>query len=461
MNAIDQSFSPSLECARFVASTAFKDLPQAVTDFVKKDLLDWLGGAIAGAVNTASEPIKKVETLLGGNSQASIIGMGSGNVQFASMCNAYFGSITDSDDVDRESITHPGAVTLPPALALAEFLKKDGKELITSIACGFEVMLRIGAAITPEHYKVFHTTATTRVFGAAMTSGKLLGLTEVQLLWALGNAGTSSAGLWQFLANGAMSDLLHTANAAGNGMLSALLASNGFSGATRILEGEKGFFAGYARQEPKLELFKDFGKTWRTDKVSFRPYPCCRHTHSAIDAALDIRDKLYGQKPVEIRLATYGTANTVAGKRAPTNGRDAKFSLSYCVASALARGKPSQKDFLEAQVTNPDIQALESLVKIEESDELNAALPKCWPARLEVKTDNGETFTSEVWNPKGDPENPVGWRDLAEKFVMLTEDLINPVSQLNIVSMCNALDQLNDPAAMILKEVNSNLVNRS
>ena len=106
-------------------------------------------------------------------------------------------------------------------------------------------MLRIGASITPEHYKIFHTTATTGIFGASVAAGKILGLDEKRLLWALGNAGTLSCGLWQFLRDGGMSKFLHTAHAAGQGVYVALLAREGFSGATHILEGEQGFFKGF------------------------------------------------------------------------------------------------------------------------------------------------------------------------------------------------------------------------
>ncbi len=446
-------FSPSLECAKFVANVSYKDLPASVVDFVKKDILDWIGCAIAGSKNPSAKPMKQVEELLGGNLQASIVGVGRGNLQYAAMTNAYFGHITETDDVDKESITHPATVNIPPALALTEYLKKDGKQLIVAVACGFEVMLRIGASVTPGHYKVFHTTATAGIFGAAMAAGKLLGLTETQLLSALGNAGTSSAGLWQFLTDGAMSKFLHTANAAGSGVLVALLAKEGFSGAKQILEGDQGFFVGYGRQEPKVDLFKDFGQNWRTDKVSFKPYPCCRHIHSAIDAALDIHDKIKGKKIKDATLYTYATANAKAGKRAPVNGRDGKFSLSYCVASTLLRGKPSLNAFSQSAVENPAVKALEANLKIEENDEFNKVVPRNWPARLEVETVDGQKYSAQVWNPTGDPENPLDWEALCDKFKLLTNGIISPEGQDKVISLCKDLETLKDPGQLLV-EVN-------
>ena len=88
-------------------------------------------------------------------------------------CNAYFGHILEMDDVDKESISHPATVVMPAALAMGAWNASSGKEVITSIVAGFEVMLRIGATIAPEHYKIFHTTATTGIFGASVEAGKI------------------------------------------------------------------------------------------------------------------------------------------------------------------------------------------------------------------------------------------------------------------------------------------------
>ena len=264
----NQTWSPSKACADFVADLQYADIPAAVIDTMKRDTLDWIGCAVGGAADRSSQPIKAVADVLGGNSHATPIDCGRRNVVLAAMSNAYFGHILEMDDVDRDSISHPATPNLAAAFAAAEFAGKQGKDVLLAAVCGFEIMLRIGAAITPAHYKIFHTTATTGVFGAAMAAGKLLDLDAIQLNWALGNAGTMSAGLWQFLPDGGMSKFLHTGAAAGNGILVAMLAKNGFSGATHILEGKQGFFAGYARQEVCYDLFKDFGEKWRAGLIS-------------------------------------------------------------------------------------------------------------------------------------------------------------------------------------------------
>ncbi len=451
MTNVIHDFSPSVECAKFVSNLTYQDLPNEVIDFVKKDILDWIGCAIAGSADPASQPIKKVTHLLGNNPQASVFGCEPMSVQHAALCNGYFSHIRETDDVDRDSISHPASINIPPAIALSEYLKKDGKSLILAVTAGFEIMLRIGASITPAHYQVFHTTSTAGIFGAAMAAGKMLGLSEIQLQWALGNAGTCSAGLWQFLPDGAMSKFIHTGGAAGNGVLVALLAQNGFSGAKHILEGKQGFFEGYARQDVNFDYFKDFGSKWRTALVSFKPYPCCRHTHSAIDAALDIRKQANGGKLSSITLFTYNAATNKAGKRAPANGREAKFSLTYCIASSILRGTPSERDFDNDKVNEQEVKHLESLIKLAIDDELNACVPRNWPARIEAVTEDGEKLVAQIRDPKGDPENAIDWEGISTKFMVMTDGIIPADAQQEIINACKNLENLQDPSSLIKK----------
>ena len=175
----NQIWSPSKACADFVADLQYADIPAAVIDTMKRDTLDWIGCAVGGAADRSSQPIKVVADVLGGNSQATSIDCGRRNVVLAAMSNAYFGHILEMDDVDRDSISHPATPNLAAAFAAAEFAGKQGKDVLLAAVCGFEIMLRIGAAITPAHYKIFHTTATTGVFGAAMAAGKLLDLDAI------------------------------------------------------------------------------------------------------------------------------------------------------------------------------------------------------------------------------------------------------------------------------------------
>lgn len=421
-----EPFSPSRACAEFAVGLKFEDIPANVIDLIKRDLLDWAGCAIKGSADRSAAPIKAARALLGGAPQAGVFGDPAlTDMRTAATENAYFGHIFEMDDVDRDSISHPATVVMPGALAAAQYYGKSGKDILTATVAGFEVMLRIGAAITPAHYQVFHTTATTGVFGSAMSAGKILGLPADRMLWALGNAGTLSCGLWQFNPDGAMSKFIHAGGAAGNGLWVALLAKDGFSGASHILEGKQGFFAGFARQDVNLDLFKDFGKRWRAGTISFKPYPCCRHTHSAIDAALDIRRQLAelgGDSIQKLVVHTYGTALSIAGKTKPKSAREAKFSISYCVAASILYGTPEEATF--GHFDSPELKALLEKITVIDDPAIDACVPTNWPCRIEAVTESGKEISAQIKAPKGDPENEVSWDGCEMKFRTMTLDIL-------------------------------------
>lgn len=445
---MEEKFTPSQACAAFAAGLRYEDIPDKVLDLIKRDLLDWAGCAIKGSRDRSSQPIRNVKALLGGAPQAGVFGDPAlTDMRTAATENGYFGHIFEMDDVDRESISHPATVVMPPALAAAQYFGRSGRDILTAIVAGFEVMLRIGAAITPAHYKIFHTTATTGVFGAAASAGRILRLPPERMLWALGNAGTLACGLWQFNPDGAMSKFIHAGGAAGNGLWVALLAQNGFSGASHILEGPQGFFAGFARQEVNMELFRDFGKRWRAGTISFKPYPCCRHTHSAIDAALEIRRQLLekpGDRIARLTAHTYGTALSIAGKTRPKTGRDAKFSLSYCIVSSILRGSPAEASFSQQATEDPELRALLERITVIDDPKLDACVPHNWPSRIEAVTESGRELTAQVQAPKGDPENEISWAECETKFRTMTLDILTGKQQDAVIAYAKEFDGVAD-----------------
>ena len=171
--------------------------------------------------------------------------------------------ITETDDLHRASVTHPGCVVLPAVLALGERLDVSGAQLLRAMLCGFEAMCRIGAAVGPAHYRVWHNTSTCGPFGSAMAAAELLGLNDAQTRDALGNAGTQASGFWQFLETGAMSKHLHAGRACESGLLAAELAARGFTGPEEILEGSKGFFAAMCEDPQPERLLAEPTAPWQ------------------------------------------------------------------------------------------------------------------------------------------------------------------------------------------------------
>jgi 2-methylcitrate dehydratase PrpD len=239
-------------------------------------------------------------------------------------------------------------------------------------------------------------------------------------VWALGNAGTQASGLWQFLDTGAMSKHLHTARAAESGVLAALLAERGFTGPEAILEGEKGFFAGLCPDPLPHAVTADEAAPWQLTKTSIKPWPCCRHTHPAIDAALSLHSPLAGAPVARVRVGAYRAALDVCDRPRPDDPYSAKFSLQHCVAAALCDGAVTQSSFDAAARTR--LAGPRSKVDLVLKPDLDAAYPQAWGAEVIVETLDGGAHRALRRDAKGDPENPVTAAELAAKARALLGD---------------------------------------
>ena len=383
-------------------------------------VLDWLGSALAG-LGTDTGQIFVNYARLQPVGEATVLGLAEGrSAEVAALVNGALSHIVEMDDVERESVTHPAAVVIPAALAIAERVEASGLDLLAAVVAGYEVMVRVGAALGAEHYHHFHNTSTAGVFGAAAAAGWLLNLDRDQLVWALGNAGTQAAGLWQFNEEGALTKPLHPGRAAANGVLAATLSRLGLTGARQILEGERGFFAGLApRGNPQrvVEHLGEPAEPLRVHAISIKPHASCRHTHAPIDAALALHARLSAVEDIaQVRIGTYRAALTLCDKPDPRTAPDAKFSLQYCVATALRRGRVDLAQFSDAALADPTVRALLPHIEVAMEPARDAAYPACWSAAVRVTLGDGRTIEAAQDRPKGDPENPLTPAELEEKF---------------------------------------------
>lgn len=383
-------------------------------------VLDWLGSALAG-IGTDTGRIFLEYARLQPAGKVTLLGLSEGrSVEVAALVNGALSHIVEMDDVERESVTHPGAVVVPAALAVAERVGASGLELLAAVVAGYELMVRVGAALGAEHYYHFHNTSTAGVFGAAAAAGWLLGLDRDRLVWALGNAGTQASGLWQFNDEGALTKPLHPGRAAANGVLAATLSRLGLTGARHILEGERGFFAGLAPRGDPQQVVAHLGEAdepLRVRKISIKPHASCRHTHAPIDAALALRAQLPADAAIAaVRVSTYKAALTLCDKPDPRSSADAKFSLQFCVASALLRGQVGLTEFSDAALADKAVRALLPRIEVAIDAARESAYPGCWSAAIEVTLADGRSFKAAQDRPKGDPENPLSVPELEAKF---------------------------------------------
>ena len=419
--------SISRELGAFISGLRYEDIPEKVRILAKYCFLDWLGSVYAGS---GEEPVRMMlEMVKGmpGKPECTVNPDGSKNIPLlAALINGASSHMVEMDDLHRPSIFHPAAPIIPAALAVAEREERPGKDLIAAIVAGYEVGIRVAEMVGKSHYQFWHTTATCGTFGAAVAAGKLLLLDPQQMVWALGSAGTQASGLWEFLSESAMSKQLHPGKAAMNGILAALLAQQGFTGAEHIFEGEKGFCKATSGDYDFRGATDGLGREYHMGGNSFKFHASCGHTHSALDAALMLREEagvsLEAVEKVKVKL--YSAALDLLANVPLTRPYIAKFHIPFCIATALKFGKVGLEAFTEERLNDGELRDLMTRVELSSDEELDREYPEKWGAIVEVSTRDGRVFSQKVEYPKGDPQNPLSRQEFSDKFINLTEGIL-------------------------------------
>ncbi|MFB4164658.1 MmgE/PrpD family protein [Alteribacillus sp. JSM 102045] len=417
--------SLSQALARYVRNTNYEDLPEDVVSFTKLCILDYFGSAFAGANKPPIQKIDEFVKEMGGEQQATAVTGGKTSVMNAALINGAASHIVELDDIHKASIIHAATVVVPAALSMAEWKKRSGKDFIAAVAIGYEVAYRIGEAVTPSHYYYWHNTATCGTFGAAAAAAKLLDLKEEQIIHAIGSAGTQAAGLWEFIEDGAMTKQMHPGKAAMNGVISAVLAKKGFTGAQKILEGNRGFFRAMSEQYDESKITDRLGEEFKIVENSFKIHASCRHTHHAMDLMIDLakENPTFLQEVERITVKTYQVALDITDNNNPATQYASKFSLQFCTALALIKKQGGLGDFNEESLWDDRIRELMTKVEVKVDPEIDARYPNKWGAKVELELNNGEKIIKETDFPKGDPENPVTSNEILDKFSLLAKNL--------------------------------------
>ena len=414
--------------AAFVSELRYEDLPQEVVQRTEDFFLDWLASALAGR---GAVPVRALEKF------AANMGPGDGPSEvltdrrrtsplFAAMVNGAASHVVEQDDVHNGAVFHPAAVVFPATLATAQANTQAnagasaaaGRDFITAAVAGYEVGIRVGEYLGRSHYEVFHTTGTAGTLAAAAATARLLGLDEERTLDALGSAGTQAAGLWEFLGDGADSKQLHTAKAASDGLLAAYLARDGFTGARRVLEGERGLAAGTSTDADPERLADGLGSRWGVLETSFKFHASCRHSHPAADALLRAMRE-HGLSVVEIRgvraRVHRGAIDVLGAVSRPRTVHQSKFSMGFVLALIALRGRAGVEDFSEAALEDRALLEFSDRVEMVFDAEVDSEYPARWIGLVDVTTSDGRTFTAREEVPRGDPGNPLSRAEIEEK----------------------------------------------
>lgn len=415
--------TPSQTLATFAATLTFQDIPEPVIRRAENLFVDWVGSALAGKGARAVAAIERFCEAMGpapGTAQGAaeiLISRRTTSPYMAAMINGASSHFIEQDDVHNGSVFHPAAVIFPAVLAVAQATGRSGRDLLTAAVAGYEVGIRVGEFLGRSHYRIFHTTGTAGTVAAAAAVGNLLQLTPEQMLHAIGSAGTQASGLWEFLRDAADSKQLHTAKAAADGLLSAYLAADGFTGARQILEGAQGMAAGMSQDADPARLTDRLGVRWALAETSFKFHASCRHTHPAADALLAVmreHDLHHQQIDRVIARVHQGAIDVLGAVTVPQSVHQAKFSMGTVLGLIAVKHVAGVNEF-EYAYLDADVATFRDKVTMVLDEEVDRTYPARWIGKVTVHTTDSRVLDGRIDEPKGDPGNTLSREEIEQK----------------------------------------------
>lgn len=439
--------------SEYITTFSFNDLPTDVIEKVKLHFLDFIGLCLAStrmpwskaAVEVANEQrCKGKSSILGSERNTSAL-----NAAFA---NGVLAHSLEFDDTHIQTTIHPGSAVILAALSTAEEENLSGKDLILSIALGYEVTIRVAKSVYPSHIeRGFHITGTVGTFGAAVAASKNLGLKENQIVDALGLAGTQAAGVFEFAVDGAMSKRIHAGKAAMNGVLAALLARKGVTGPQKIFEGDYGFCRAYSDNYASELITDDIDTRFLTRELFLKTFACCGHFQQPIinTIQLAIEKDIQPTHVQKVIVSTYKSASLPCFRKydVKTPLEAQLSSMPFAIALALTK-KPEEiivhsgflEDFME-KYRDPRILSLARKVEIQMDPKLDKTFlatgnPVC---KVKIITKNGKEYEREMLTPRFMTK-----MEAEKKYKYLSSKLLSERRQKEVLDKVANLEQLKE-----------------
>lgn len=434
----------SATLAKFVATYSWAEVPEHVRHESKRTLLNFFSTALSACFDPTIEKAASVYGKFSCSPQATVIGRGQRmDMLSAAAINTMGANVFDFDDTHFPTIIHPTSPVAPPLLAWSETKKISGEDFLLSLILGMEAECRIGNAVSPYHYaRGWHITSTCGVFGAAMAIGRLIGLTEQQLVWALGNASAQASGLVETL--GTMAKSVGMGNAARNGMMSALLAQQNFDGPAQPLEGVRGFLNVTSDHPDALSIVSEFGERWEVLNNAYKPYPCGVVLNPVIEACLALSTnetlRALGLDAIQsIELTGHSLLRQRTDRPAIETGRESQVSAQHAVAVALVRGRAGLAEFSDEAVRDLSLKPIGAKVRFIDDDSYTVDAAKVVIVlrglqKLEVRVDVA----------RGAVARPLTDRDIEDKLRTLCLYGKSGVDPEPLIAAVWTLDQSDD-----------------
>ena len=437
--------------SEFTSKLSYDQIPAPVVAHLKLSILDGIACCLVGADLPWTRKVADMIAGEGGMPAATVFGAKrSVPLTGAVLINATAGHAFELDDIHRDAILHPNSIAVPAALNTAEYLGgASGKDVITAIVAGYEAGNRIGAAAgTDLLLRGFHPQGVIGPFVAAATASNMMKLDADQTQNAMGMAGSLGAGLMA-AQEGAMVKRLHSGNAAEAGVRAALLASNGFTGISDVVEAEYGgFLSAFSGKIELARVTDKLGEFWETAQTGFKPHATVTSIHAALDALSKIRgdNDLTPEDITEIHAGVSRPTHVhCAWPYEAQSITAAQMNIYYGLAMIAFHGKAFTDQFTDDAIKDPGVLKFIKKITADVDPEIEEKGPAFrHMAKVRVRTTDGRTFEETVTHRKGSPDNPLTADEVEAKYFALVSNILGKAKAKQVRDMVFALDRADE-----------------
>lgn len=450
---MEKKLSLSQQIAEIGAGLKFEDLPERVVNNSKMFIMDLLGNIIASRhVDSSLTCLKAVRELGDGDPVSTAIGCNYKTTpQMAALINGTFGHAFDMDDDHRYGTQHSSVVVFPAILALAEKYGCSGKDVLTAFAYGSEITIRLAR---PSRARPIIRASIPPAPAACSAPPAVLpscwGWTprKSPTHWVLPAVRPPVCWSGKHRVHGPSA--IRPVIPAMCGVISAIMAKNGYTAPTTVWDGQDGFLRAYSYKDiwNEAKVYEEFGKRWEMADTSIKVHACCRFSAPLADAGVDLFNRGVDYKQVDSILARVNKYSIKVltipeeTKADPKTVVDAQFSLPYAIACGMVKGHENIDDYTYEAIRDPEVLDLAKKVKWVLDPEIEKVYPKYYPCTVEVTMKDGSVITSHTEYPKGDPENPVTWDEAVEKFRFMAGHEMGTYKVQKIIDLCAHLEEL-------------------
>ncbi|HKO73295.1 MAG TPA: MmgE/PrpD family protein [Bradyrhizobium sp.] len=406
---------------RWTAELSLSQVPTEVIAQIKRCLLDSIGCGIYGALQPWGRIAADVAIDFSKGGRCLLFTRGeSVSPPDAALANGTAIHGFEIDDAHVSSSLHPGAVTLPAALAAAQVQNASGAELLVALIAGYEVGLRVGICAGVSHSTSgYHVTGTAGTLSAAAAAAKLLRLDGEAASHALAIGATQAAGLYAARL-GAMTKRFHAGRAAQSGVIAAYLAAKGFTGSLEAIEAPFGGFLSTLRgQHDAGSILDGLGSTWETARVGLKAYAACASAHTTIDGVRALRAN--GLTPenlvrMTIRVSKKSAIN-IGWPYAPAEVITAQMNGQYAAAVTLLDGDAFIDQYAPERLADAKILHLVPRISFVHDPDIDlGGAGKRHTVKIEAVLSDGRRRSTMIEQRRGSSHHPLSDEEILQKF---------------------------------------------